>query len=295
MQRLSSNFAIIYSIILDNNGKVLAHNDIAQWGKVFNNKTTINAILATTPLVQNFMHNNKLYYDISFPITIKQKVNTQLSNTNVMSIRIATLRIGLATAGLESQWNSISIFGILVTTIILLLFYLNFLSKPLNKIISFSTAIGNGILGQRLDKKLTARSDEIGKLSNVIENLATNLAQFYSDHNNATQRVTPIFNAFGSILDSKLIIADDRNRIIFTDSQLILGDSSEPQQLIGKHLLELSTDKEWVDIIQKSINQPNSIINTTWDKNNLELKLLTIKKSEGSISGTIIMVKNKTR
>jgi len=64
---------LLYIMILDKEGKVISHNNISEYGKVYGDPITINAIHADRTIIQNFSIGKHHALDFGVPLSIGKK------------------------------------------------------------------------------------------------------------------------------------------------------------------------------------------------------------------------------
>ena len=81
---------LIYIAILDEEGRVISHNNIAEYGKVYSDPMTVKALKAGSTLIQNFSNRGHKALDFGVPLTISKK-------------RWGTLKFGISLKNMEYE------------------------------------------------------------------------------------------------------------------------------------------------------------------------------------------------
>lgn len=97
---------LIYIAILDEGGRVISHNNITEYGKVYSDPMTSKAIRAGSTLIQKFSDKGHRSLDFGVPLTIGKK-------------RWGTLKFGISLEKMEQEIVS-TVKKIIVLTLLLL-------------------------------------------------------------------------------------------------------------------------------------------------------------------------------
>ena len=81
---------LLYIAIIDEDGKVMSHNDITNYGKVYTDPLTMNALKADHTTIQQFSYSGHKALDIGVPLSIGKK-------------RWGTLRFGISLKKVERE------------------------------------------------------------------------------------------------------------------------------------------------------------------------------------------------
>ena len=81
---------LLYLVIIDEDGKVISHNDITEYGKVYSDPLTTKSRTADTTVIQRFSSKGHAALDIGVPLSIGKK-------------RWSTLKIGISLEKAEHE------------------------------------------------------------------------------------------------------------------------------------------------------------------------------------------------
>ncbi len=95
---------LLYIAILDEEGRVISHNNITEYGKVYSDPSTVKALQANDAVIHSFSHNGYNALDFGVPLSIGKK-------------RWGTLKFGISLEKVERE-----IVATIKTIIILTLF-----------------------------------------------------------------------------------------------------------------------------------------------------------------------------
>ncbi len=84
------DLSLLYIAVLDDDGKVISHNDIREYGKVYSDPLTRKALAADRTIVQHFSAGGHDALDIGVPLSIGKK-------------RWGTLKFGISLEGAEHE------------------------------------------------------------------------------------------------------------------------------------------------------------------------------------------------
>ncbi len=139
---------LIYIAVLDERGRVISHNDFREYGKVYNDPLTVNALKSDTTLVQKFTDRGSGHdaYDFSTPLSIGKK-------------RWGTLKFGVSLEkGKQEIKNMIkrivllTLFVLFVGFIIIVILSRRFIG-PITQLARTMERAGGGMLDVKVDIK----------------------------------------------------------------------------------------------------------------------------------------------
>lgn len=142
---------IVYAMILDPEGKVIAHNSVREVGNVYRDEVTKRVLTSWNTLLQ---YPSDHVLDISTPLAISTK-------------RWGTLRIGISLEGLKKEASSMALKYVLYTGFFILIatgviaFLFGFITKPLKSLTTEMDATEPGVDPSSFS---VTRQDEIGIL-----------------------------------------------------------------------------------------------------------------------------------
>lgn len=164
LEEITKDSEFIYARLLDNNGKLLAHNKIQEWGRTLDDTLSKQIIASNEPTFIKTL----VGYDYSIPII--------LSTT-----KIASFSVGISKAKTDAVYNSVknksfklalAIFA--VTIFIYLLVFRFIVILPVKNLQNRIESVILGQLNEKLDLK---RNDEIGRLASTIDKLIEKLTK----------------------------------------------------------------------------------------------------------------------
>lgn len=160
---------VAYLIIVDKEGKVLAHSDPSEIGKSYSDKLTKKALEAAESYIEGVKLDREGLYDISAPIG-----STEAGVTG----KIGAVRIGLSKEGMRLKLNSVRNVSMILSIIIVAVgigvsfFFIKLIINPIEKMVGIAVRIADGDFTQ--DVKI-ASQDEIGILGGAFAKMSANL------------------------------------------------------------------------------------------------------------------------
>jgi signal transduction histidine kinase len=194
---------LIYIAVLDENGRVISHNDFNEYGHVYDDPITIKALASDSTVVQKF-HDQQTgsgALDFATPLSIGKK-------------RWGTLKFAVSLKVLEQELQS-TILNVTIITILMLIVSFGIIVllsrqfiRPITKLAQIMERAG----GDKLDVKVITKrgSDEIARLeqsfNQMIDRIRDSNLEIKSNHDKLRQFVGIIEKAGGDMLDVKVDI-----------------------------------------------------------------------------------------
>jgi len=160
---------VVYAMVMDDEGKVFAHNDITRKGSVLTGSADLAALRADALLFQETGSGDKSVLDATIPIVLKTK-----------GLKIGVARIGLSEKALNeslSRQKNLYLWialGFVVSGLLVSFALARMITQPLDSLAAGIQIVARGDL-----RKLVAVSsnDEIGKLTNVFNQMILSLRE----------------------------------------------------------------------------------------------------------------------
>ncbi len=158
---------LLYIAILDEEGKVISHNNITEYGNVYSDPLTANALRANNTIAQKFFYNGQSSMDFGVPLSIGKK-------------RWGTLKFGISLKKVEHE-SLATISKIIITTLFFLaggFVIILFLSRRFIGPITQLANIMEKARGDYLEVKVDVRgSDELATLGERFNNMIDRIKQ----------------------------------------------------------------------------------------------------------------------
>jgi len=165
------NEGVVYAMILDEKGKILAHNRIENVGKSYLEPPGVCPLTNEEILIQPYRDEKKeTVIDIAIPINLRN------------GVRIGSAHIGMSQKAIDKYVNqafrdSLSIAaGLLIVGIIIAVILTNFMFKPFGELIKGVKAIGEGNLNYKIRIK---GNNELALLGQSFNEMADRLKELY--------------------------------------------------------------------------------------------------------------------
>jgi len=152
---------LLYIAILDENGKVISHNDIREYGKLYNDTLTLRALSSSEPVIQSFIFNKEPAIDFAFPLSIGKK-------------RWGTLKFGVSLKRMKEEVLSTVLRIVLLTIVFLFIGFamIVVLSQRFIRPITELASTMEAIRGDHLDVRVPVKGDyEIAVLTERFNSL----------------------------------------------------------------------------------------------------------------------------
>ena len=194
---------LIYIAVLDENGRIISHNDFNEYGRVYDDPITVKALASDYTVVQKFhdQQTNSGALDFATPLSIGKK-------------RWGTLRFAVSLKELEQEVRT-TILGVTIITILMLAIgfgVIVLLSRRFIRPIAELSQIMEKAGGDRLDVRVITKSgsDEIARLgksfNRMIDRISDSNLEIKSTHEQLLQFVGIIENTDEKMLDVKVDI-----------------------------------------------------------------------------------------
>ena len=160
---------VVYAMVMDDEGKVFAHNDITRKGTVLTSTVDLAALRANALLFQEMGSGDGSVLDATIPIVLKAK-----------GLKIGVARIGLSEKALNDSLNRQKnlylwiALGFVVGGLCVAFALARMITQPLDSLAAGIQIVARGDL-----RRLVAVSsnDEIGKLTNVFNQMILSLRE----------------------------------------------------------------------------------------------------------------------
>jgi signal transduction histidine kinase len=198
----ANNVDLLYLAILDDNGRVVSHNDFNEYGKLYNDSVTLEALSSDSTVVQKFYDERSGYEALDFatPLSIGKK-------------RWGTLKFAISLKSLKKEIQAIILNVIIVTCILMVVSFglIVLLSKrfisPITDLARTMENAGGDMLDVQVDIK---GEDELALLgqsfNSMIERIRKSNLKLKQTHEELLQFVKTIEKTGGDTLDMKVDI-----------------------------------------------------------------------------------------
>lgn len=261
--------------VLDNSGKVILHDKTSQWGKIFTDDVSKNAV-----------KNKRILYQKSF----EQKMYLFSSPLTSSS----TLCIGLS----DEKMNEILLLhykDILYTSLIVLfscvLLFAGFvyfrISVKLRKIERFLHSIslsGEGRIPVKENDDFWELSELINEVIGKVE--AKNIV-FSDKVDELDSKALGLLQELCGQFAGGIMILDSDYRIISANDKAQEMFQFDGKEISGRHILDVVKIPEFIELLKESSNNPGKTFEKK--KDNLKVKIRTIVNRQNELAGSILM------
>ena len=185
LQRVMETAGAVYAMVLDREGTVLAHTNVAETGKRYVDTVTQQATESDRPEHVQIEVRGQPVIDISCPVwELEEKAAGEefllLGRSDVQATRrLGTVRLGLPLREALDTAEQIStqvlwiISLVSILTMLLILFYMRALLRPVRSLALAAERIGHGQVGETVSIR---SDDEMGELAASLNQMSLDLA-----------------------------------------------------------------------------------------------------------------------
>ncbi|MFQ5598996.1 MAG: response regulator [Candidatus Krumholzibacteriia bacterium] len=303
LQSLVEGSSAVYAIALDRSGRVLAHTNVVEKGKRYDDAVTAEALLTDHSGSRRTEVDGAQVTDVHVPVWEFQEADEDEflllgEKRELVKARLGTLRLGLPLEGAMHTAGQISrqVFWIITAVHVLALgLTLLFMGRVLLPVRQLSVAaqkIGRGELGVTVPEY---SSDEIGRLAHSFNVMSRKLAR-------TTVSKEFLDNILSNMIDA-LIVTDTEGciRVINRAALNMLGYDEE--ELLGRPASILVAPQEPTDLVRPldphgkpftAHNLDASLVSRAGDLLPVLLGASTFRDVEGRIAGLIVTAQDIT-
>lgn len=248
----------LYVMALDPEGRVVAHTNVVERGKVYSDPQTLRGLALERPVSLRGSDHDRAVLDVFVPVWIAVNEDFLLAQEKGGKKRVGTLRLGIPLdEALATRSSIVTRLGLIMVTawtlmMIAVLIFLDRALAPLGVLTQFTAKIGRGEREQRLPK---LSKDEIGQLGEAFNKMVEDL------ETSETERLqSQKLAAIGRLADR--VVHDLRNPLAAIRNAFFYVRDS----LAENGMLEKDPDlKEFLALGDKELNNAVSIIGDLLD------------------------------
>jgi PAS domain S-box-containing protein len=274
-----------YVFVLDPQGKVIMHSDLAEVGKIYRDEVNVAAVESRESGFTHFSRQGELHCDLFTPI-------------HVSDMKLGTVRLGYSYAAVENEIaiarQQILIIGLVTTIVGGVAAYLLaiFISSPIKLITDATREVAAG----NLDTPLAIeRNDEIGVLADSFNKMTEDLRK-------TTISKDYVDNIIGSMNDT-LVVVDLEAKITNVNRAACELLGYEEDELMGKDIHLIVPQEEEIfrgEGFQRLLGQA-SVVNHELDyltRSGNRIPVLfsaaVLQNKEGGVVGAVVIAKDIT-
>ncbi|MFH1714862.1 MAG: hypothetical protein ABH857_01535 [Elusimicrobiota bacterium] len=285
IERLETAEDITYSYIINGDRMVLAHSDVYEIGKIYNDDISNWTALSKGIIHKTDIFENESYFSFAYPL-----IDETQGNLGFLYIRVSRRPIIQA---IELEKQNIAIFASvfsLVFIIILLIFIHIGITHPLRLIREGLVLMKNNLTEFKF--KITTQN-EIGDIYRAINELVGYLGTSAHDIKSAqnellTLEENRLENTLSTLYNKAVIlIADEENKIIFANNE-IEGAGSP----LNSHIMDYIKNSDIIHIITEAHNNKGALVtgNVTLNATKHLVKAFVLPASKGLPSKTVLIL-----
>jgi hypothetical protein len=284
MQNIMEQSDVLYTMVLDSRGKVLAHHKAAETGKTYDDAVTQKAVKSSSLEIYTYYPAESKYevYDVSLALRVSGK-------------KIGVLRTGFSTrelvVGMDRYFEKNLVVGVVILLFCSLgsYFFSHGLMSPIAKLKNIIEDMGQLNFTESTGHR---RQDELGELMHTAGQTVELIKGHYIEMENRANQWKNRFELYlknlGMCFRKGVILTDNENRIIYCDGltgELMFSDG---RNLLGKHILEVTRNIELVDALKFSTENSNQVIQKEIKSASRTVSIITVKDAASQLIGTII-------
>ncbi|MFA5974579.1 MAG: PAS domain S-box protein [Elusimicrobiota bacterium] len=291
-----------YAFVLDPDGRVLAHTNVMERGRIYRDPFTRAALQTSHPQSQPGTYQGRRIVEVFYPIWYSE-VEKQSDSVfwgepqpNSRQRRLGTLRLALPlenilrTARQISQTVGVILLGFAGLMVSFILLGLHRLFAPIHQLLLATDRMRHGELGINVPE---GSSDELGNLSRSFNEMSRDLAKTTVSKDFVMGVVTQMPDAL-VVIDSASLI-----RMVNRSTCDLLGYTDE--DLLGRSVTELqgeASSERWIAGVEQIlkgtplVNQETVLSNHQKEKIPVLLSGSDFRNPDGTPAGAILVAKD---
>ena len=234
---------LLYIAMLDEEGRVISHNNITEYGKVYSDSLTVKALQANDTIIQHFSHNGHNALDFGIPLSIGKK-------------RWGTLKFGISLEKAEREILAIikkiiilTLFLIIIGFGVILLLSKRFIS-PITELAATMEKTGGDYLDVKIDVK---GYDELAVLGERFNSMIERIKQANEELKKTHEKLVQSEKLASVGILAAGVAHEINNPLggIFNCIQMLKLNNNNPE-LRGKYL---NLIKEGLDRIESTVSK----------------------------------------
>lgn len=244
---------VAYVIITDTQGKILAHSNSGEIGKVLSDSVSRAALKAEIPETQKLgTPDGQTVYDIAAPVVAQVGIESLGSSAASPAIKLGTARIGLSSKALKEKLNAILKMAVLIAFAVIGIgigisaFFVRLIVTPLERMAHAAVKIAGGDFTQKVDVTL---QDEIGVLGQTFTKMSENLSNMIKNIQEVSNNVTTATQKIST-----------SNKRVFEGAQIQAASTEKTSSSVEQMNASAKEIAESVEILSLSAEETSSSI-----------------------------------
>ncbi len=281
INQITENTNVAYAMILNPEGKILAHSQLNRWGKMYRGLEIKQALKSKKPLI----YKNKKNIYIVFPLKKKDKT------IGILQIKTSSLPI---TQKLTTIKNTIylTIFISLLLIGLWLLTILKFtLTAPLKNLNSVIESFPLPQSSSPIQKEFGGFNSLKQKINNIFKHFKSEQLFFQNQSLSSKECMNILLKNIGQTLNEGNLLLDSNNKIIFINNSACKILNLKKNDILNCHILDIFKNPKILNIIKKALNNPNQTVEEYFptEKTKHNIKITMIKDQKNNHLGGIIL------
>ncbi|MEK6645344.1 MAG: hypothetical protein AABY84_01525 [Candidatus Firestonebacteria bacterium] len=256
VDEFSRRESIIYALVINNQGKVIAHTQPTETGKIY--KIDFLDLQSGKTLLQKNEYLKQFTAVIPF----------YLDEKNEKPAGIAAVKLANKHKTILEYLPDFTIFILILLAFSILsaILIANSIRNPILKIKETLELATEGIFNQEIKLKTKGEVQELAILLNKLTNKLTSIQN--TDKNENVDLKTEISTLINAISDIGVLLINDNKILLYNNKASQLLDKND---LFGKHILDLTKDKQFLELVESALKEKNILKNKIISKLNFKI------------------------
>lgn len=291
LQELANSPDAIYSRVVDNENNVVYDNRIERWGQKSTDLSLASKLVKMDkPLF--FKRTDPDGYDYVVPLTLSDSERPKYLNVGV-----TTQKIDSELASIKS--NSLYIIASAIFTSILF-FFITFHLFVLADVKNLQKSLESVLLGSTTERINLEKKNEITSLGVLLNQILDKTLATASGVQESDKIHECLINNFiyelASEIKNGIVVLDSSDNILYINDVAldILKITQELKTLLGKHLIDVFKDTEFLMLLKKSASNIGKPTEEHIKSVSAKARVVTVDNGKNQSGGTIIFLDRRS-
>ncbi|MFQ5455093.1 MAG: methyl-accepting chemotaxis protein [Nitrospirota bacterium] len=269
---------VAYVIILDTDGKVLAHTDSKERGKIYTDDISVNVLGADDPVINEYApkktNGEYFYIDVAVPVKFNKK--------------IGVVRVGMTTRDINKKLKkdltiiTFITIGIIIVGIFVSIFFVRMIVTPIEKMVLIASEIANGNFTHSVEVN---SKDEVGILASAFSKMIVTL----------NQMIKKIREVSNNVADASENIFITSNKVK-EGAQIQATSTDQTASSIGQMSASIKEIATSVEVLSSSAEETSSsVLEMSASINEVNNNASTLSSAVEDTSSSIIQVSSSIK
>lgn len=281
INEITKNTNVAYAMVLDPEGKILAHSQLNRWGEIYQDLEIKQVLKSGNPVIRK---NKKGIY-IIFPLKTKNKP------IGLLQIEATDLHINQKLKTIKKT-TYITIFVSLLLIGLWLMIILKFtIISPLKNLKSAIEYFPLPKLPSLNQKSVGGFNSIKQKFNQIFKHFKEEQLFFKNQSVLHKENINLFLKSIGKTLNEGNLLLDSNNKIVFINNSACKILNLKKDNILNCHFLDAFKNPEILKIINKALNNPNQITEDFFSTKEMkyDVKITMIKDKENNHIGGIVL------